>query len=95
MNKLTDFFSNCNLPYAHNGSTRVYWVRNVLNELNEGLSTNIQLPTDGLIKVVQELLEPADFAESDPDRVGALKDINRSFEREGLEVYKDGSKKYT
>ncbi|MFA5228515.1 MAG: hypothetical protein WC446_02025, partial [Candidatus Paceibacterota bacterium] len=91
--KLTDFFSNCNLPYTHDGSTRAYWVRGVLSGLNEGLSTNIQLPADSLIKVVQELLEPADFTELDPERIGALRDINRSFEREGLEVYKDGSKK--
>lgn len=91
--KLTDFFSNCNLPYVHDGSTRAYWTREVLGKLNDGISTNIQLPSDSLIKVIQELLEPTDFTESDPDRINAWKLMNKSIQRDSLEVYKDGSKK--
>jgi hypothetical protein len=41
--KLSDFFSNCNLPYAHDGSTRAYWVRSILDGLNENAGTSPQL----------------------------------------------------
>lgn len=91
--KLSDFFSNCNLPYVHDGSTRVYWVRDKLNEVNENLSTDPQLPSDGLIRIIQELLEPTDFVETDQDRRAAFTDMNRSLVRDGLEVYFDGRKK--
>lgn len=89
--KLTDFFSNCNLPYVHDGSTRVYWVRDVLDKLNEGVATNPQLPSDHLVTTIQELLEPTEHAEFDPDRAEALKDMNKSMSRDGVEAYRDGS----
>jgi hypothetical protein len=89
--KLSDFFSNCNLPYAHDGSTRAYWVRGVLDQLNENVATNPQLPSDGLVRVIQELLELTEPGEGDPDRAKALSAINKTLSRESLEVYRDGS----
>jgi len=86
---LTDFFSNCNLPHCHDGSTRNWWVRNVLDELNERPVDNPLLPSNELIAVITELLEPTEFQDGDDDRSKALSVINKSISRDGIEVYRD------
>lgn len=87
---LTQFFDNCDLDHVHDGSTRAAWVQGVLEELNAGLATNPQLPTDSLIRVVRELLDAENFHEAtNDDQVAALADVNRILKRDGLEAYMD------
>lgn len=86
---LTEFFANCDLGYVHDGSTRRGWVLSVLEELNAGVASNPQLPADGIVRVIQELMDPAEFRKAGLDRTAALEDLNRSLGRDGLQAFLD------
>src|ERR1700693_822159 len=60
--QLSRFFGDCDLPYSHDGSTRKSWAESVLQELNGGPSISPQLPADGIIRVIQELMAKDRFA---------------------------------
>jgi len=86
---LTKFFRNCDLNFIHDGSTRSDWVADKLTELNKGLASTIQLPTDSIIRVIQELLDISEFGGTTLTREFALIDINGILSRDGIEVYFD------
>lgn len=88
---LTQFFENCDLPYAHDGSTRKWWVQTVLDKLNRGPTTNRFLPPDTLVRVVQELMDPLELEQENLDRESALKGLNKALGRDGLQAYFDGA----
>lgn len=88
---LTEFFTNCDMEYTHDGSTRKTWVVWVLTELNSGPASNPQLLADGIIRVIQELMDPGDFQTQSLDRDAALVDLNVSLGRQGLQAYFDGA----
>ena len=58
---LTRFFEDIDLPYVHDGSTRSWWVRTVLTELNSKPSDDEMLPSKEIIKVIEYLLHPDHF----------------------------------
>lgn len=87
--QLTAFFEACDLDYAHDGTTRRFWVEGVLAELNSLPATSPQLPSGALVRVIQELLDPADFR--DDTRTAALAELNSSLSRDGLEAYLEGA----
>ncbi len=66
---LTEFFLNCDMDYTHDGSTRKSWVFDILSELNAGPASNPQLPPDGIVRVIQELMDAADFQAEGLDRM--------------------------
>ena len=88
---LTQFFRNCDLEYEHDGSTRKFWVEEVLDELNRMPPRNPSLPSDPIIRVIQELLDPVDFERACLDRIAALRDLNSVLSRDGLEAFLDDS----
>ena len=88
--QLTEFFSNCDLGYHHDGSTRKWWVVEVLKELNQLPASDGDLPPDGLLKVVQELLDPTQYADDQAKRAGGLEDLNVVLARDDLQAYFDG-----
>ena len=88
--QLTEFFSKCDLDYTHDGSTRKYWVLKVVDELNQKPASRSALPSDALLRVIQELLDPIEFASEEGGREAALGDLNRALARDGLEAYFDG-----
>lgn len=89
---LTRFFLHCDMEdKVHDGSTRHGWVLDVLDELNSGLVSNPQLPSDGVIRVVQELMDVDNFSSNDLNRESALEDLNIIFGRDGLQGYFDGA----
>lgn len=91
--ELTRFFRNCDLDYRHTGETRSYWTERVLTEINQGIASTLQLPSDGMIRVIQELLDISEFERAQLNRDKALEDVNKVLTRDGLEVYLDASNK--
>ncbi len=85
--QLTEFFHNCDMEFTHDGTSRKTWVQACLGELNNGPATNSQLPSDGLIRVIQELMDAAEFKQL--DRAAALQDLNKILNRDCLEAYFD------
>lgn len=85
---LTEFFENCDLEeYVHVGSTRKWWVANVLEQILQQQSLDPTLPSSGFQTVVQVLMDKADNLNEEADRSGALTQLNNSLAREGLEAF--------
>ena len=58
---LTAFFEEIDLDYVHDGSTRYWWVRSVLNELNELRQQLPALPSPEITKVIEHLVNSDHF----------------------------------
>ena len=86
---LTQFFKeDCRLPFEHDGSTRVSWVTEVLQEINNGNASYLELPADDMITVISELLTSIELDMPD-NHQGALEDINRILAKDNLKVEHD------
>lgn len=87
--ELTEFFSNAGLDDVHDGSTRTWWVLQVLKRLNK-LSVDDDSPPSGpLASVIRELLDPAEFKHDSDRRAAAIDNVNSVLDRDGLGVYLD------
>lgn len=58
---LSNFFTELDLDYIHDGSTRAHWVFSVLTELNDKPSKSANMPSVEIVKVIEQLLHPDYF----------------------------------
>ena len=90
---LTAFFRGIDLDYRHDGSTRKYWVTEVLEELNEKPEIEPGSPSSELKKVIKYLLDPIHFKTGQPlrtlDQTRAMEEVNIVLKSEGLVVEED------
>lgn len=84
---LTRFFQDCDTEYAHDGSTRNYWVANTLQQILAEPHPNAQTPPATFSRVIQALMDPADAINEGSDRPGALALLNSAMAREGFEAF--------
>lgn len=85
---LSEFFQDCGMPqYVHDGSTRKWWVADVLDKILRQPSDSPTLPGRDFQRVIQTLMDRADHKETDPERQHALAELNRTLAREGLEAF--------
>ena len=85
---LSEFFEDCDMEqYVHDGSTRKWWVVGVLDEILKEPSDYPDLPRVGFQRVVQVLMDRADNSEDDLEREIALRELNMTLAREGLEAF--------
>jgi hypothetical protein len=77
---------------VHDGTTRWAWTREVLRELNQGPTTLVDLPSDAIRRLVDEVFYPYEFAQRNLDIEAALGDLNNLLVREGLQAYFDATK---
>lgn len=82
---LTSFFEGLNMDYVHDGSTRYWWVRSVLEELNRQPSSD-ELISKEMIKVIEYLLDPNHFIGTTFDRDKAVIQVNEIIGQYALEV---------
>ena len=87
--RLTAFFTNCDQPRTHDGSTRKYWVLDVLRGLNREAGSHPDLPTDSLIQVITELMNDDYFVDESLNRENALADLNDVLSRQSLVAFFD------
>jgi len=84
---LTRFFEDLDLPYTHDGSTRFWWVRSVLVELNSKDTKIDYQPSEEMIKVIEYLVHPDHFiATSRADQQKAIEAINEILQSHELEI---------
>lgn len=84
---ITEFFEECDLEFAHDGSTRWRWTADRLADLlNEPQSTAHTLP-DRFVNLLRVLMYKSDFVQGDPHRNMALAALNAPLEREGFEAF--------
>lgn len=84
--RLTEFFEDCGTSYAHDGSTRNYWVAEILEKILAEPHADATTPPDSFLRVIRSLLDPADAIEGDEDRAHALARVNLALAREGYQV---------
>lgn len=84
---ITRFFEECDMDYAHDGSTRWAWTSDVLAELLAEPSSGPHVLPERFVHVFRVLMDKADAEDDDPDRSLALEHINKPFSREGFEAY--------
>jgi hypothetical protein len=84
---ITRFFEECELDYAHDGTSRVPWAESVLAELlNDSQPGTNQLP-ERFARVLRTLMDKREAEEGDNDRSLALAALNVPLMREGFEGY--------
>ena len=84
---ITRFFEECELDYAHDGTSRVPWTEMVLTELlNDPQPNQHQLP-ERFATVLRALMDKREAQEGDNDRLHALAALNVPLMREGFEGY--------
>ena len=84
---ITLFFQDCDLDYAHDGSTRWFWTSGVLAELLAEPSSGPNVLPERFVHVLRVLMSKADAENDDPDRTLALETLNKPLFREGFEAY--------
>jgi hypothetical protein len=88
---ITEYFERCGLPFVHDGSTRKWWAKEKLEELNLGPSSNPDLPSDDLLSVIAELFDPLDFEKKEKLIQPALEALNGILKRHSLVAYLDAT----
>lgn len=81
--KLTDFFQEIGLEYVHDGTTRRYWVKNILTDING---------TSEIGNVIKNLVDVSNFMQFDnPYEYHnlAIERVNAILKSENIEVNKD------
>jgi hypothetical protein len=85
--RLTEFFQDCDTDYAHDGSTRNYWVAQTLAAMLNEPQPNAQTPPDSFTRVIRVLMDKEDAVNEGPERPKALAFVNGALMREGFEAF--------
>lgn len=84
---LTEFFRDCDTDFAHDGTTRNYWVADVLKQILAEPHTDAATPPKTFSNVIRLLMDPSDAVDEGPDRPAALAALNIALSREGFEAF--------
>jgi hypothetical protein len=60
---LTEFFQDCDTDYAHDGSTRNYWVAETLNTILAEPQPDATTPPATFARVIRTLMDQSDASE--------------------------------
>lgn len=90
---LTEFFSDIETEYRHDGSTRQNWVADTLDEILAEPWPNGNTPPDTFARAIERLMDPADATNEGEQRHGALARLNAILAREGFEAFYATDKK--
>ncbi len=84
---ITEFFSDCDTDYCHDGSTRSYWVSDVLRKILSEPHLNAQTPPETFSRVILQLMNKRDAINDDKERLRALAFLNKTLAEEGFEAF--------
>src|SRR4051794_23601158 len=85
--RLTEFFEDVDTDYVHDGTTRVYWVADTLENVLAEPQPAANVPPDTFARVIRRLMDPDDAMNEGPDRPGAFVRLNATLKREGFEAF--------
>src|SRR5487761_1830460 len=75
--RLTEFFSDCDTDYIHDGSTRSSWVYAALYDILQEPHPDARTPPDTFCRVIRVLMDKDDGTPSDDaNRTKALEQLN-------------------
>jgi hypothetical protein len=84
---LTEFFHDCDTDYAHDGSTRNWWVAETIKKILAEPHLDANTPPTAFSNVIKILMDPSDAIDEGPDRPAALAALNVALSREGFEAF--------
>lgn len=84
---LTMFFEDLDTDWRHDGSTRNWWVADVLEKMLSEPHAGPEHPPEVFCRVIDHLMDPADALNEEPDRENALSMLNAVLNREGFEAF--------
>ncbi|HRQ58206.1 MAG TPA: hypothetical protein PLN31_12365 [Azoarcus taiwanensis] len=84
---ITRFFQECDMDFAHDGSTRWWWASERLSELLAEPQPGPNLLPERFVHVLRVLMHKSDAEEDDPNRDLALEALNKPLSREGYEAF--------
>jgi hypothetical protein len=90
---LTEFFQDCDTDFVHDGSTRQYWVAEILRQILAEPQSNANTPPESFSRVVTTLMDRGEALNETEERNGALALLNASLVREGFEAFYAPDKK--
>ncbi|KAB0483864.1 hypothetical protein SAMN04490202_0879 [Pseudomonas reinekei] len=85
--RLTRFFRDADTDFVHDGTTRRFWVADVLQKILDFPSANAQMPSDAMLRVIHVLMDSEDAFNENTPRLLALKTLNGAIKREGFEAF--------
>ena len=84
---LSEFFSDIEADYRHDGSTRKLWVAETLEKiLSEPHSSAYGVP-GAFARTIERLMDREDAEKEGDERIGALSSLNRALARDGMEAF--------
>ena len=84
---LTAFFEGLNMDYVHDGSSRYWWVRAILLELNRQPSNDDRMPGPSITRVIEYLLHPDHFVgQKDKNQATCLERVHEVLEPYELDL---------
>ena len=84
---LTEFFRDCDTDYAHDGSTRNWWVAETLKNILAEPHPDAGTPPRTFASAIKTLMDPSDAIDEGPERPAALAALNVALSREGFEAF--------
>jgi hypothetical protein len=87
---LERFFANCDMEGFGAGS-RLPSTRDVLSTANNEADEASPLPCEPILRALQELMDPTEFARLEMNIGPAMEELNVVLRREGLEAFLDGA----
>ncbi len=84
---LTEFFSDIETDYEHDGSTRALWVMHTLEDILKEPTSAPHTPPQTFSRVIQSLMDKADAKNEDTSRAGALAQLNLALARDQFEAF--------
>lgn len=85
--KITEFFRDADTDYAHNGSTRNYWVADTLANILKDPQPQPNTLPEAFLRVIRVLMDQGDALNESTERKGALDLLNAALQREGYEAF--------
>lgn len=93
--QLTKFFVELDLEYVHDGSTRSWWVEDVLKKLNEKSNPDENLPNIDLSKVIASIVNPDHYLFNENlDHGKAVESLNQILKSSGLKLKEKSDGQY-
>lgn len=84
---LTEFFEEIDTDFRHDGSTRKWWVADVLEQILAEPHSGPTTPPDTFLRVIDRLMDRSEATNESADRPKALELLNLPLNREGFEAF--------
>lgn len=83
---ISEFFEELGTDYRHDGTTRHWWVAEVLEKMLAEPHDGPTHPPESFCRLIDQLMDPSDATNEGRERLNALQQLNEALAREGFEA---------